>query len=138
MNLVITQSRAPLWPLPGSDVSVPIILGYRHRGIVSDRFYDGKPMVISNSARAGGVHEEPWDEFSQGKLVNVEEMQSGTSHWKTIRRARSRIGTPYDLLTWNCEHLVGFAKGLSPSSPQVSVTVALVSLGLVLAARKGA
>lgn len=126
------------YPLPGSIVSVPIVFGYRHLGIVSDRFHGGKPMVISNSARSGGVYEEPWDVFSQGKPFRIKETHAGIGGSEAIRRARSLIGTRYDLFSWNCEHLVTFAQGLSPTSPQILATTALVFLGLALAARKSA
>jgi hypothetical protein len=59
-------------PAPGSIVSVPAYILFRHKGIVSDRWHGGKPMVISNSARAGGVAEEPWDVFTSGQTWKEE------------------------------------------------------------------
>lgn len=137
MNLASSQSLALPYPLPGSVVSIPFLHVYRHLGIVSDRFHGGKPMVISNSARKGGVHEEPWDVFSQRRAVTVESSAPALFPVEAISRARSRIGTGYDALKWNCEHFVSFAKGESPSSPQVQATFAVAALGWMLFARQG-
>lgn len=49
------MKRTQTWPSPGNVVSVPAYIIFRHKGIVSDRWYGGKPMVISNSARAGAM-----------------------------------------------------------------------------------
>lgn len=137
MNLASSQSLALPYPLPGSVISIPFLLVYRHLGIVSDRWHGGKPMVISNSARRGGVYEEPWDVFAQKQSVTVENADSTLPPSRAVSRARSRIGTPYDAITWNCEHLVGHARGLRPSSPQVLATLAVAALGWMLVARQG-
>lgn len=137
MNLASSQSLALPYPFPGSVISIPFLLVYRHLGIVSDRWHGGKPMVISNSARRGGVHEEPWDVFAQGKPVTVEKSHSDMPRREAVTQARSRIGTRYDALTWNCEHLVSDARGFRPSSPQVLATLAVVVLGWMLVARQG-
>lgn len=124
-----------LWPLAGSLISVQFLGIYRHVGIVSDRWCNGKPMVISNSDRAGGVREEPWNVFAAGRAVTVEASQHDTSGHVIIARARSRIGTRYNLLTWNCEHLVQFAQGINSSSPQVVATLVVAALWWALAAK---
>lgn len=134
MSLAVAQPYFQ-WPLAGSLVSVQFLGIYRHVGIVSDQWYNGKPMVISNSDRAGGVREEPWNVFAAGRAVTVEARQYDTVGHIVIARARSRIGTRYNLLTWNCEHLVRFAQGLSPSSPQVVATVVVAALWWALAAK---
>ena len=124
------------WPEPGTVVSVPILLLYRHTGIVSDRWHDGKPMVISTSARSGGVHEEPWDTFAQGRDVTVNGYPGRLPGWEVVRRARSLIGTQYDLLTKNCEQFVMFAHGLKPQSAQLASTVVIaLCVGVLAAAR---
>jgi len=118
-------------------VSVPIFLFYRHKGIVSDRWHGGKPMVISTSARSGGVREEPWDVFAQGHVVTVDGYLGGLPSYEVLRRARSLIGAQYDVLVRNCEHLVTNVHGIKPQSSQVALTFAIVALcvGALAAAR---
>lgn len=125
------------WPQSGMVVSVPIFLFYRHQGIVSDRWHDAKPMVISASSRSGGVHEEPWDVFAQGLAVTVDGYPGGLPSHEVLRRARSLIGTQYDVLARNCEHLVTYVHGLKPQSLQVALTFVIVTLcvGALAAAR---
>lgn len=134
-----TSRKRPIdsWPQPGTVVSIPTFLIYRHKGIVSDRWYNGKPMIISNSARSGGVCEEPWDEFAEGHIVTVESYPSDLPSHVVVSRAQSFIGTRYDLFSWNCEYLVAVAHGLKPQSSQVTVTIAVATLCVgVLAALK--
>lgn len=114
--------------MPGTVVSAPFLGIFRHRGLVSDRCHNGKPMVISNSAPAGGVTEEPWDTFAAGNEVTIEGYPSDLPPWTVIQRARVRIGTSYQLFNWNCEHLVSYAHGQRPASPQVATVVALLIL----------
>lgn len=114
--------------IPGTVVSVPLLGIFRHRGIVSDRFHDGKPTVISNSAPSGGVAEEPWDTFAAGAEVAVEGYPSDLPPYAVVQRARGRIGSSYKLFNWNCEHLISYAHGQRPASPQVAAVVALVIL----------
>jgi hypothetical protein len=110
-------------------VSVPIFFFYRHKGIVSDRWYDGKPMVISSSDRAGGAREEPWDVFAQDRVVTVDGYLGGLSSVEVLQRARSLIGTPYHVLIRNCDHFVTYAHGLEPQSAQVVLTC-VIALGV--------
>lgn len=123
-----------LFPRPGIVISVPTHLFYRHRGIVSDRWYGGKPMVISGSARRGCVAEEPWDEFSQGAAVTIENYPTTLPPQEIVQRARTHVGSRYRLLDWNCEHLVAQACGQPPHSPQVAATVAMACLVVLVAA----
>jgi hypothetical protein len=87
--------------------------------------FNGKPMVLSNSARFGGVAEEPWDVFAAGQAVAVDEYTSSCDARLVLHLARSRLGTKYDLFRWNCEHFVSFAHGSKPHSPQLAVAMVL-------------
>lgn len=132
--------RVVRYPPPGTVVSTPLFLFYRHRGIVSDRWYQGKPMVISASGRAGRVCEEPWDTFSGGLAVRDDGYPSTLPPYEVVARARAHIGTPYQTLSWNCDHLVARAHGQAHESPQVAATVAVAVLVLgigLLALREG-
>ena len=119
--------------LPGTVVSIWVFPIFRHRGIVSDRFSGGEPMVISNSARAGRVAEEPWHLFAAGQRVLVEGYPSNLLPSEVVSRARSLIGKAYDLLRWNCEHLTSYAHGQQPASPQVAATATALVLGGLIA-----
>lgn len=116
------------YPAPGTVVSVPIALGFRHKGIVSDRWLNGKPMVISGSNRMGYVVEETWDVFSGGIEHRVENIDGVVSGMTAVMRARSKVGTTYSLLEWNCDHVVHYAVGLEPRSPQIAFCVAGLAL----------
>jgi hypothetical protein len=123
--------------MPGTVVSVPFLGVFRHKGIVSDRFHNGAPMVISNSPNAGGVTEEPWDVFASGNQVTVEGYPSNLPPCTVVQRARARIGSRYQLFNWNCEHLVLYAHGQQPATPQVAAVVTLAILfGLIKIARR--
>jgi hypothetical protein len=117
---------------------VPLLLFFRHKGVVSDRWQGGNPMVISNSARAGGIAEESWETFAGGQTVISEGYPNNLPPYEVLHRARSLIGTKYQLLNWNCEHLTRYAHGLEPQSPQIAATllIAAVAIG-VAAARRG-
>jgi len=117
---------------PGTVVSVWVFPFFRHRGIVSDRFCGDKPMVISNSARAKGVAEEPWEVFAAGQEVAVEGYPGSLPTFVVIHRVRALIGVPYDLFRWNCDHLTTYAHGLEPNSPQLAfVTAVAVVVGVI-------
>jgi hypothetical protein len=133
----LSKAQESVWPEAGTAVSISIILFYRHKGIVSDRWYGGKPMIISNSARSGGVHEEAWDVFAEGNTVAVDGYPGGLPHFEVMSRAKSFISSQYDLFRWNCEHFVAYAHGLQLKSPQVAATVAIATLclGVLVATR---
>ena len=126
-------SVTPALLRPGTVVSVWIFPFFRHKGIVSDRFYGDKPMVISNSARADRVTEEPWDVFADGQPVVVEGYPSNLPTWAVVHRARELIGVRYDLFRWNCEHLTSYAHGSVPRSPQFGFLVTVTLLAGILA-----
>jgi hypothetical protein len=127
MNHYIASATLPTWPPPGSIVSVPLLVVFRHRGVVSDRWYQGKPMVISNSGRTGGTAEESWDVFSGGQAVTPEGYPSTLPRYEVFHRARSCVGRAYNPLVWNCDHLTRYAHGMELQSPQVAA-ILLVSL----------
>lgn len=134
--MIHTSRDLPIhsWPQPGTVVSIPTFLIYRHKGIVSDRWRNGKPMIISNSARAGGVQEEPWDVFAEDHIINVDGYPSGSPNYEVVNRAHSLIGTQYDLFNWNCEHFVASVHKLKKQSYQVTITVAIAVLCLSMVA----
>lgn len=125
------------WPIPGSVVSVPTHLIYRHMGIVSDVVGDdGKPMVISNSLGAGGIAEEPWDIFSSGHEVRNDGYLGALSPLQVLYRARFSQRRKYDALAWNCENFVNYCHGVPVTSSQVVTTLLVVLAGTALLTAK--
>lgn len=119
--------------LPGAVVGVRVGL-ITHVGIVTDRHVDGQPMVISNSMRSGRVEEEPWRVF-QGPFPLVSVTQpAALPAWQVLSRARQKLGTRWNLFSWNCEHFVAWAFGRNPQSPQLRAGVisGLAALMLML------
>jgi len=47
-------------------------------------------------------------------------------------RAFQVVGTPYNLLTWNCEHLTSYVTKGKPESPQLAVGLGCVALFALL------
>jgi hypothetical protein len=60
------------WPVPGTIVYVWFFGVFKHKGIVSDRWWNGKPMVIASAQDSSGVAEVSWDAFTGGKQYFVE------------------------------------------------------------------
>ena len=128
------NANATVYPAAGTVVWVPVYLVYRHRGIVSDRWEDGKPMVICNAA-GFGVLEQTWDQFGKSKQIQVEGYPGQLPHYEVLRRARSHIGSVYHLTEFNCDHLVNEAHGLPCESVQVKATLSIAAVaGLLFAA----
>jgi hypothetical protein len=123
------------WPSPGSIVSVPAYVFFRHKGIVSDRWHGGKPMVISASARIGHGAEEPWDVFSSGQQWSDDGYPGAQQSWEVLERARALLNKPYDAFSWNCDMFVSASHGLQATSLQlvVALAVAVVGIGIAIA-----
>ncbi len=122
---------------PGTIVSVPFG-PFRHYGLVSDQYVSGSPYIFSCSSRSGQVAEEPAHIFAGGRDIKVHGNPSVLNPYQVIERARSLIGTKYDLFKWNCEHFVRWAHNLKVESPQLKTTVTISSclLGLFCLSRK--
>lgn len=119
---------------PGMIVWTQAYGFFKHKGIVSDRLYDGQPMIISCSGRTGEVREETQEQFSQGNAIFAEGYLGNLPVHQVLYRARQCIGMKYNLFSWNCEHFVRYAYGLEPSSPQLAATIVLAALGICIVA----
>ena len=80
---------------------------------------NSKPMVISNSFRRSGVFEESWEDFSNGRNVKIPGYPGDLSADEVLLRARSKIGSRWNLFGWNSEHSINWAHGLKPRNPTV-------------------
>ncbi len=107
----------------GDKLSVPGRAGTRHVGV-----YSHNGQVIHNSKVHFRVVEESLAEFAEGATVTIEARARAGTEWLVVARAREKLGTAYDLLSWNCEHLVEYARTGTPSSPQLKGAVGLLAL----------
>lgn len=116
---------------PGTILSTSRLF-YRHVGILTDRFVDGLPTVISNSGDRGMVVEESLDKFRGEGDIRVDGYFGTLPPHVVLERARAKLGTRYSLVTWNCEQFARYAHGLNPESPQLAAAASLSMLMLVI------
>lgn len=87
--------------------------------------------VVQNAPYRGAelIH---FRDFAQGKAVRLRRRPSNRYEAEQVaQRALNCVGLEYNLLFFNCEHLVTFAQTAKADSPQVR---AWVTLGLSFAA----
>ena len=110
---------------PGTVIEVcyPI---FKHYAIVSDQFVDGHPTLISLSRRTNTVTEEPWQQVTQGRRVNISPIHGQLPGDIVVANARACVRAKdlrWNLLTFNCEHFVQLVHGLPVESGQVQNAV---------------
>lgn len=106
------------WLRVGSVLAVPVG-PFWHVGILSEPAGIIGPRVISCSRRRGGVTEESVLEFSQGAKVFERGYPGNLPSELVLWRARSKLGTSWNLFNGNCEHFVAWCHGLEVTSPQL-------------------
>lgn len=107
-----------MWYHAGDVLRVRVNGVILHEGIVTEH-----GRVISNSRRRGGVFEESARTFASGhNIINVGRLSSLPAE-QVLARARARIGRPYDLVSYNCQHFVRDCYGLAPASHQKRLAV---------------
>lgn len=113
----------------GDKLCVPGFLGTQHVGIYVGPLGGRKHGVVHNDKRLGVVLAELSD-FAAGRSVWLEKKGPPTRAEKleVSRRALALVGTQYDLLNFNCEHLVTFAQEGKASSTQVRAIAVVVLL----------
>ena len=109
---------------PASVVAVRVG-PFHHVGILTGPLGS---TIISSSRRRGYVAEEAPEDFLGGLPIEFQGYLGTLAPQEVIARARSRLGAKWDLLTANCEHLVTWAHGLEPRSPQLQLTIGAVGL----------
>lgn len=131
------MSRIAIAKIPPGSV-LDIDFGpFRHRVIAGYLAWDGKPALISATARTGTVLEEPWDRVVQGREVTLISVpESEAVGLGLVMRARQYIRQwRYNLFDRNCEHFVSLVLEGRPNSPQLWIaTLSLVALFLGAAA----
>jgi len=97
-----------------------LMSAYDHYAVVSDRYDNGKPMLISLSARQGTVCEEAWDYCAGNRKVALSPVQGDLHPHQVVQQARSKLGgIKYSLLSRNCEHFARWAHDLKVESKQI-------------------
>jgi len=115
--------------IPGTVVST-MVGPIGHFGIASDRQIGGLQCIISCSQATGQVSEEPANIFTNGKKIKIHAYPGALSPSVVINRARSKLGTAYNFLSWNCEHFIRWVHGIKVESPQLQIS-ALIGLGIL-------
>ena len=115
----------------GDIIERPGPYGTRHRAVFLGLSFHG-PRVIHNQ-KDQSVREECYWVFAAGLPVSLVYRAADCSHAdQIIARAQALLGQRYDLLNFNCDHLVTYAATGVPSSPQLQGTVvglAVIALG---------
>jgi hypothetical protein len=121
-RLITLADLASLTPSEVFSVVTPG--GIEHFGVLTGRHLFGMaPTIISASKIYRAVAEESLEQFSLGAPIYAHGVWSKQPWQRTVKNARSKIGTPYHLFQNNCEHFVRFCHGLPPESPQVAKAV---------------
>ena len=104
---------------PGDVVAIPFGIGLSHYGIVT-----ASGTVISNSRKHGGVVEQTFHDFSNGKRVRLCERTDALSGNAAVTRARRAKGRSYSLHESNCAHFTRWSHRQKPTSIQVASATA--------------
>ncbi|MBR9833600.1 MAG: hypothetical protein GYB42_00030 [Alphaproteobacteria bacterium] len=115
--------RQTSWPYefqPGDMVAVRFGGILWHYGVVTSR-----GTVISNSRLKGGVIEESFAAFADGRPVRRCGRTDHLDAYAVERRARKAKGARYDLAASNCSHFTRWTYRRRPTALQVaSATIA--------------
>jgi hypothetical protein len=124
--------------LTGDIIERPGPFGKRHRGIFVGFDEYGRAWVIHNDM-GGIVCWVLFEAFAAGLPVALASRKARNTYEQQaiVSRAQSLLGWKYDLLNFNCDHLVTYAQDGIASSPQlqgfaVAFAVALF-VGLAIA-----
>jgi len=114
----------------------------KHYGVCIGHDAQGTPRFIHNTARHGKVTYATLAEFSGGKPVHVELRAMPGRADEVVRRAEQHLGTAYNLITFNCEHLANLATTGEATSWQVKAAGGIFGFlavvgGLALANNNG-
>jgi hypothetical protein len=117
---------------PGDVVERAGDWGTKHRGIFAGYDAWGRGIVIHN-AKGDYVRQVLFEVFAQ-KLPVVVASRIASDIWQQqliVARAQSQLGRRYDLLKFNCDHLVTYAQTGVANSPQLQALAGLTGLAVV-------
>jgi hypothetical protein len=117
----------------GDVIERPGPAGTRHRAVVAGTDGFGRLVVIHN-AKNSFVKYDVFDVFAAGLPVSL--ISRSARNWyeqqQIVNRAKSHLGKQYDLLKFNCDHLVTYAQTGVASSPQLKTGFGVILLVSVL------
>ena len=110
---------------PGAIAAV-FVRGVWHPGIMLGSIGpDGEPEVIHCSQRVGHVEVEPWPDFAPSGRIVWRAPPSRLPPREVTARATSRLGRPWHVGRYNCEHFVCDAYGVPLVSTQARAALAV-------------
>lgn len=122
----------------GDKIWVPGPYLTKHYGMYIGRYFDDRRgliehAVVHNSKVQHGVVIDSLARFSGGKEVQIERRAVPGYEDVVAQRALALVGTKYDLLGFNCEHMVNIAQSGEHKSEQLR-NAAGVAFGAALVA----
>jgi hypothetical protein len=93
--------------------------GRWHSGIFIGLDDLGPALFAHNSKSRGGVRIDTERDFSGGNQIYFSRAAKPGTEEIVVQRALSKLGTPYDLTIWNCEHFVNYAQTGQANSEQL-------------------
>ncbi|MBK9002191.1 MAG: lecithin retinol acyltransferase family protein [Myxococcales bacterium] len=100
---------------PGDKIWVPGPYLTKHYGIyIGQYFDDGRGLiehaVVHNSKVQHGVVIDSFGRFCSSQAVTIERRAVPGYESAVVQRALALVGSKYDLLGFNCEHMVNLAQ----------------------------
>jgi hypothetical protein len=125
----VAPFRGRVFVTPGTVLQVPWDgaldwLPTRHVGLAGDRVIDGYQSVIHLPRTVGSCVEQPLPAFAPRGVFGVLGYPGDLAPEAVVALARTQLGRQYDVLRFNCEHLVSWAHGLGGKSTQLRRGVA--------------
>jgi uncharacterized protein YycO len=121
--------------LPGDDVKEAIFqTGFsKHHAVYLGVDPTGTEWVAENQMFKGVRLVRARDYFSSSKkYVVVPFKGTNTQREQAVKRALSKIGAPYNLINYNCEHYASYVQTGRPQSKQVGNAIAAASLAVLV------
>lgn len=100
---------------PGALISIDMG-AYDHVGLVTNRFIEGMPTIISLSETHNTVVEQSWYEAVENRKVKLYSEQGVIDPSHAITRARAYLGKLRWSFFYNCEHFARAVHGLEVKS----------------------
>ena len=105
----------------------------KHHSIYLGMDQTGTEWIAENHYTSGVRLVNAADFFGRNKDVSVFSF-AGTNYQRqvAVKRALSKLGQPYDLISFNCEHYAEYVQRGAPYSEQVAVVRGLIAMALII------
>lgn len=117
--MIRSSIQQEVWALPVGTVLRVSHGWYDHVALISDRILQGERSVLTFSADAGGLSEQPYSTFAGRRPVIIDGYLGCLPPAIVMQRARLQQGRAYSWSEFNCEHFVRYAHGVPIESPQL-------------------